>query len=133
MQSIAQNSDEWQKVLGHPQPETIMPEPWLSEQDPSLLDENARLLRKMIVFKALRPDRLGSIVMQLVANVLGAQVSEPQQIDLLKFTCEAYSAKSPLMLISAPGFDASHKVVALAKQYNKRYSSIAIGSQESFD
>ena len=42
-------------------------------------------------------------------------------------------AKSPLLLVSAPGFDASYKVDMLAKQSNKKYTSVAIGSPEAFD
>ena len=43
------------------------------------------------------------------------------------------NCKSPLLLVSAPGFDASYKVDQLAKQLNKKYASVAIGSPEAFD
>jgi len=42
------------------------------------------------------------------------------------------SPKSPLLLVSAAGFDASYRVDQLAKQANKKYTSIAIGSPEAF-
>jgi len=40
--------------------------------------------------------------------------------------------KSPLCLVSAPGFDASYKVELIAKQSNKKYEAVAIGSPEAF-
>ena len=43
------------------------------------------------------------------------------------------TAKSPLLLVSAPGFDASYKVDMLAKNLNKKYTSVAIGSPEAYD
>jgi dynein heavy chain 1 len=43
------------------------------------------------------------------------------------------SAKSPILLCSAPGFDASFKVENLAKEQNKKLASVAIGSAEGFE
>ena len=40
--------------------------------------------------------------------------------------------KNPIMLVSAPGFDASYKVEMLAKQVNKKYTAVAMGSPEAF-
>ena len=37
-----------------------------------------------------------------------------------------------MLLVSAPGYDASYKVDILAKQFNKKYTSVAIGSPEAF-
>jgi len=36
------------------------------------------------------------------------------------------------MMVSSPGFDASYKVEHLAKQVNKKYTAVAIGSPEAF-
>lgn len=43
------------------------------------------------------------------------------------------NSKSPVLLCSAPGFDPSYKVEALAKEMNSRLVSVAIGSQEGFE
>lgn len=53
-------------------------------------------------------------------------------LDLMRIVDKESQAKSPLLLVSAPGFDASYKVDMLAKQANKKYSSVAIGSPEAF-
>lgn len=49
----------------------------------------------------------------------------------MEFVSEA-APKNPLLLVSAVGFDASYKVDQIAKQANKKYTSIAIGSPEAF-
>ena len=36
----------------------------------------------------------------------------------------------PILMVSAAGFNASYKVEALAKQYNKKCVSIAIGGDQ---
>ena len=51
---------------------------------------------------------------------------------MMAFVNNSVSAKSPLLLVSAPGYDASYKVELLAKQANKKYTSVAIGSPEAF-
>jgi len=38
-----------------------------------------------------------------------------------------------VLLCSAPGFDPSYKVEALAKEMSARLVSVAIGSQEGFE
>jgi len=43
------------------------------------------------------------------------------------------NARSPLLLVSAPGYDASFMVDQLAKNNHKKYTSVAIGSPEAFD
>jgi len=51
---------------------------------------------------------------------------------LIEFAGAKISPKNPIMLVSAPGFDASYKVELLAKQVNKKYTAVAIGSPEAF-
>jgi dynein heavy chain 1, cytosolic len=71
-------------------------------------------------------------VRQFVAKVLGEKVLNTGDLDLMKIVERESNAKSPLLLVSAPGFDASYKVEQLAKQANKKYASVAIGSPEAF-
>jgi dynein heavy chain 1, cytosolic len=54
------------------------------------------------------------------------------QVDLAEFAGPKINPKNPIMLVSAPGFDASYKVELLAKQVNKKYTAVAIGSPEAF-
>lgn len=87
---------------------------------------------RMIVIKILRPDRLVAAAKQLVDMVLNSAASEGH-VDLEHVVEHESTARSPLLLVSAPGYDASVMVDALAKNKNKKYTSVAIGSPEAFD
>lgn len=63
---------------------------------------------------------------------LGAESVAINPVDLAEFAEPKISPKNPIMLVSAPGFDASYKVELLAKQVNKKYTAVAIGSPEAF-
>ena len=63
--------------MDHPQPETIIPEPWRSGDDPSTSNETARLLKKMVIIKIMRPDRIGMMVQMFATKVMGPEVAEP--------------------------------------------------------
>lgn len=84
------------------------------------------------MIKILRPDRLLSAVNTLLALALGNELTSISQVDLMEFAGAKISPKNPIMLVSAPGFDASYKVELLAKQVNKKYTAVAIGSPEAF-
>lgn len=94
--------------------------------------ETVKEMKRMTVLKILRPDRFISAVKTFVGKVLGEQVLNIGDLDLMKIVEKESNAKSPLLLVSAPGFDASYKVDMLAKQANKKYTSVAIGSPEAF-
>lgn len=87
----------------------------------------------MILLKILRPDRFITAARIVVSKILGEQILNVGEVDLNKIVEKESNAKSPLLLVSAPGFDASYKVDMLAKQANKKYTSVAIGSPEAFD
>jgi dynein heavy chain 1, cytosolic len=100
--------------------------------DPSVLNTAARILKKVIVIKILRPDRLLATINQLLAASLGDDITQISQVDLTEFSGAKIRPKNPIMLVSAPGYDASLKVEMLAKQVNKKYTAVAMGSPEAF-
>jgi hypothetical protein len=59
--------------------------------------------------------------------------SSESQIDLNQIVEHESNAKSPLLLVSSPGFDASFMVDQLAKNKSKKYTSVAIGSPEAYE
>lgn len=126
------NEDRWVDFLESPQAETCVPEPWMTGDDISVTNESARILKKLIIIKILRPDRLVASCEQFVMKVLGTEVLDHTQVDLASFLGDNFNPKSPLLMVSAPGYDASYKVDMLAKQFNKKYTSVAIGSPEAF-
>jgi dynein heavy chain 1 len=115
--------------LDHPNAEVLTPEIGPLEAGRSD-SEIVRELKKMAVLKILRPDRFIAMVRLFAAKILG---EIPQaDLDLMRIVERESNAKSPLLLVSAPGFDASYKVDMLAKLANKKYTSVAIGSPEAF-
>lgn len=125
-------SAQWISFLDNPLAETAVPEPWLSGDDSSTTNDNARQLKKMIILGIMRPDRLVAACEIFVQKVLGEEIMNSNQVDLMNFVGENGNPKSPLLLVSAPGYDASYRVDSLAKQANKKYTSVAIGSPEAF-
>ena len=104
----------------------------MSGDDSSTTNDNARQLKKMIILGIMRPDRLVAASEIFVQKVLGEEIMNSNQVDLMNFVGENGNPKSPLLLVSAPGYDASYRVDSLAKQANKKYTSVAIGSPEAF-
>ncbi len=119
-------------MLEHPNAEQCIPEvpnPEYGKQDGPVVKE----MKKMAVLKILRPDRFIAAVRMFVSRILGDKILNVGDLDLMKIVDKESQAKSPLLLVSAPGFDASYKVDMLAKQANKKYTSVAIGSPEAFE
>jgi dynein heavy chain 1 len=90
-------------------------------------------LMKVIVLRILRPDRVVHASQSLTAMVLGESVVNQSQIDLDATVETGTTARSPLLLVSAPGYDASVMVDQLAKTKMKKCASVAIGSPEAFE
>ena len=75
----------------------------------------------MIIIKVMRPDRFVAAAALFVLKVLGNEITSISQVDLVEFSRPHISSRNPIMLVSAPGFDASFRVETLAKQLNKKY------------
>lgn len=69
----------------------------------------------------------------MVSYILGDELLNADITDIKEVVVKESTPKSPLLLCSAPGYDASQKVDKLAKEMNKRYESVAIGSAEGFE
>lgn len=102
-------------MFDHPLAESIVPEPWMKGDDTALTNKVARILKKIIIIKIIRPDRLLAIITSFLAEALGPELTMINQVDLAEFAGPKISPKNPIMLVSAPGFDASYKVELLAK------------------
>jgi dynein heavy chain 1, cytosolic len=94
-------------MFDHPLAETVVPEPWMKGDDISVTNQVARVLKQMIVIKILRPDRLLAAANKFLAQALGNEIVNINPVDLLEFAGAKISPKNPIMLVSAPGFDAS--------------------------
>ena len=84
---------------------------------------------RMLVTQAFRQDRLLAAAQQFVAAVFGPgfmQAAE-QQLNLADIVDNEIKPGTPILMCSAPGFDASGRVDDLAAEINKQITSIAIG------
>lgn len=88
---------------------------------------------KMILINALRPDRFVAAAKELVGMTFSEEATHQGELDLENIVDHESNARSPLLLVSAPGYDASFMVDQLAKNKNKKYTSVAIGSPEAFE
>jgi dynein heavy chain 1 len=69
----------------------------------------------MMIIKVVRPDRFLASAAMFVEKVLGTEITSISQVDLVEFSKPNISPKNPIMLVSAPGYDASFRVETLAK------------------
>lgn len=90
-------------------------------------------MMKMILINALRPDRFVAAAKELVGMTFSEEATHQGELDLENIVDHESNARSPLLLVSAPGYDASFMVDQLAKNKNKKYTSVAIGSPEAFE
>jgi len=56
--SMQNNEAQWLSFLDHPMSELHVPEPWHGGDDVSTRNPIARVLKKLMIIKVLRPDRL---------------------------------------------------------------------------
>jgi len=129
--SMSDDPEPWIKFMEHQTPENHVVEPWFNGSDSSVNNEMARGLKCMTIIKILRPDRLNKSSQLFCEKTLTPKAMNFGQVDLQAFVL-GVDPKSPLCLVSAPGFDASYKVELIAKQSNKKYEAVAIGSPEAF-
>jgi len=72
---LQESEDRWIAMFDHPLAETVVPEPWMSGNDVSMTNLTARVLKKLIMIKILRPDRLLAAVNQFLAQALGNEIT----------------------------------------------------------
>jgi dynein heavy chain 1 len=131
MQPGTESCTEWLAFLEHPTAELVVPESW--REGPSGASKEALQLMRVVLVRALRPDRAVEAAKRLIQTSLTEEASSQGPLDLGHFVEHEGTARSPLLLVSAPGYDASYLVDQLAKSQRKKYTSVAIGSPEAFE
>ncbi|KAI1728166.1 dynein heavy chain and region d6 of dynein motor domain-containing protein [Ditylenchus destructor] len=112
-------------------PEANVPVLW---EDDEKLTSIRRYLNELLVIHALRPDRLLASAHLLVNSAFGTDFMEQDKVINLREIIETeVLSKTPVLLCSAMGYDASTRVEDLAVEVNKEITSIAIGSAEGFN
>eukprot|EP01065_Artemidia_motanka_P046736 TRINITY_DN7156_c0_g1_i1.p1 TRINITY_DN7156_c0_g1~~TRINITY_DN7156_c0_g1_i1.p1 ORF type:complete len:4841 (+),score=1881.44 TRINITY_DN7156_c0_g1_i1:123-14645(+) len=112
----------------------------VGKQDNSI----SKALRELVVLKVFRPDALKEQATNFVSVVfdgLTSDVSTPKPqrpfldtaVPQLGPLSDSGGPYAPLLLCSAPGFDASDRVQGLAKERKKTLREIAMGSPEGYE
>ena len=128
---INESAEEFRAWLHHATPEMCVPFMWDTEKPLSTIHQS---MLKLLLIQAVRPDRVIASGHQLVDAVLGESFmpAGEKEMDLARIVDTEVKAGSPVLLCSAPGFDASGRVDDLATELNRQITSIAIGSAEGF-
>ena len=122
--TIDPHSYSWREFLSAERAENEVPNLW--DESTNSVDQQ---LYKLLLVKALRPDRLLPAAENFSATVFGAGIFDGT--DNLVVIVKQVIASTPIALISNPGFDASYKVEALVDKQNATCVNVAMGSDES--
>ncbi|KZT06248.1 dynein heavy chain [Laetiporus sulphureus 93-53] len=123
---VVQHEEQWIPFLESPNPEQCVPSPW----DPSTPAVEA--IRRMLIIKCLRPDRLLQTTAAFVRMVFNIDLNAESVYDLGSMVTDEVQPATPLSLVSVTGYDASYRVENLVKNTSARCASVAMGSQEGF-
>ncbi|KAI8974487.1 dynein heavy chain [Pilobolus umbonatus] len=125
---IRSNEEEWETFTNHSQPETVVPLCWDNAGRNKALDS----LRKMLIIKCFRPDRLLPATTIFATEIFDGEFMNTGELNLQQIVCEEVGSATPLALCSVPGYDASYRVDNLVSETNSRCTSVAMGSAEGF-
>lgn len=144
VRQAAEGGPGWRDFMDSSEPETNVPGAWTdanggsrpplflkASADPQGTDLTAQV-RKSLLIKALRPDRLRPALQALVREVFGADLLATAAFDLAETVSSELSPQTPVCLCSVPGYDASFRVESLVAATNARCISVAMGSPEGF-
>ena len=136
-QDINSKNENWINFLNDPQAENSIPIEFLNKEREKIKDEKDQKifdeLTKSIILLIFRPDRMMTKIYSFLKEIFNEEFVTIPELDLVKVVQEESNCKSPILFCSAPGFDASTKIESLARQLNKKFLSIAIGSNEGFE
>ena len=139
LNEILSNESDWNKFINEPQAESVIPQSYLDKLKNNISIDNEKDkkifegLCKCILLLVFRPDRMMNSIQTVLKDIFNEEFISIPELDLAKAVKEETNCKSPILFCSAPGFDASTKIESLARQLNKKFLSIAIGSSEGFE
>lgn len=98
----------------------------------SILSAAVEAIRKLLIIKCFRPDRLLQSTALFVRQIFETDLAAEATFDLSTLVADEVPAATPVALVSVPGYDASYRVENLIKNTGARSTSVAMGSQEGF-
>ncbi|KAJ3265095.1 hypothetical protein HDU77_006529 [Chytriomyces hyalinus] len=123
---ISSNEAQWKTFMTSKTAEESLPECWSDSSKSPVVSA----LRKLIVIKLFRPDRLVATSSILTEAVFGSSLN--QELNLNAVVFDEGSFNTPIALCSVPGYDASNRVEHFAAESSVKLISVAMGSQEGF-
>jgi len=130
IRELFDNRQEWKAFLDSPTPETNVPVFWGTSGSSSTIIES---LRKTLVIKCFRPDRLLPAIALFVDNVFEDNFFILPEFNFHTLVMEEIKANTPVALCSIPGYDASYRVDNLVADTQSHCKSVAMGSAEGFN
>ncbi|CAG8442752.1 1825_t:CDS:10 [Diversispora eburnea] len=124
---IANNPQEWIEFMEHDSAEKAVPEIWEPSLPPTVIQ-----LRKMLLVKCFRPDRLIPVVSEFVSKAIDSSFLNQGELDFKALVLDEIKPSTPIALCSIPGYDASYRVDNLVTELKVHCTSVAMGSQEGF-
>uniref|UniRef100_A0A670IHN2 Dynein axonemal heavy chain 12 n=1 Tax=Podarcis muralis TaxID=64176 RepID=A0A670IHN2_PODMU len=112
---------EWRKIYDSKEPQNVpLPKPW---------NTNLNEIKKMIVLRCLRPDKISPAITTFVTDKLGKKFVEPPPFDLTKSYLDSNST-IPLIFVLSPGADPMASLLKFANDKNmigNKFQSISLG------
>ena len=134
---LTSNSEAWVNFYNEPIAENCIPVEFLNKHKEEITNEKDLKIFdsicKSILLLVFRPDRMMGCIQTFLKDVFDEELVNIPELDLEKVIRNETNCKMPILFCSAPGFDASTKIETLARQLNKKFLSIAIGSSEGFE
>lgn len=140
--SLRTDREAWLDFATSSEPETKIPQPWKQMRSKSCLIAGAKRMlmypglqvavRRILLTKLFRPDRLNRAISSFVDAALGADLVDQSAYELSCVVADEISAAHPIALVSVPGYDASFRVESLCRTQNHSCVTVAMGSAEGY-
>ncbi|XP_061474275.1 dynein axonemal heavy chain 12 [Rhineura floridana] len=118
---VATQPSDWRKIYDSKEPQNVaLPRPW---------NTNLNEIKKMIILRCLRPDKITPAISTFVTDKLGKKFVEPPPFDLAKSYLDSNST-IPLIFVLSPGADPMASLLKFANDKNmigNKFQSISLG------
>uniref|UniRef100_A0A803T0M9 Dynein axonemal heavy chain 12 n=1 Tax=Anolis carolinensis TaxID=28377 RepID=A0A803T0M9_ANOCA len=118
---VTAQPDDWRKIYDSKEPQNVvLPRPWNTS-----LNE----IKKMIILRCLRPDKISPAMTTFVTDKLGKKFVEPPPFDLTKSYLDS-NCTIPLIFVLSPGADPMASLLKFANDKNmigNKFQSISLG------
>ena len=111
------NVEVYSQLFAHPQPDQ-----WEFPSDAVMVNG----FRKLLVIRAIRPDKLVPSVSKFIVDFIGEKYVKPPTFDLANIYLESRST-TPLLFVLSPGSDPLKALLKFAESKGKRPDPISLG------